>query len=444
MSGQAGDLARRIATRVADRLTGERQDDGGGSQAAGSAADQRAYVRQLIASELEAEARTRLKATGQPLDPEVEDEVAREAYARLFGLGPLQRYLDDERVTDIHVQGCDTVFIKHADGSRHQGEPVADSDAELIELLRTAAARLGRTERRFDAANPELNLHLPDGSRLFAVMEVSARPAVTIRRHQFDLAFLTDLRATGTLDGPLEAFLRAAVLARRCVVIGGGVGTGKTTLMRALINEIPAAERLVTVEDALELGVDRFADLHPDVVTLEARQPNIEGQGGVSLERLVRMGLRMDPDRVFVGEVRGSEVLPMLLAMSQGQDGSMCTIHAASARGVFSRLAMYAMLPPHRLAPADTALLVANAVDLVVHLARRRTRRGALRRYVTGVLEVREAAGAQVAANAVFRPGPDGRATPTGTLHEETLAALEDHGFDRRLLAPTREVAGWS
>ena len=441
MTGDITELARRIASSVADQLARERD---GGSATALSASDERVYVRKLIAGELEAEARQRLRTGAVALDNDEEDEVAREVVAHLYGLGRLQRYLDDPRITDIHVQGHDVVWLKHVDGTRHPGEPIADSDRELIELLRTAAARLGRTERRFDAATPELNLQLPDGARLFAVMEVAARPSVTIRKHQFDLAYLSDLRARGGFDETIERFLRSAVLARKSIVIGGGIGCGKTTMMRALINEIPATERLVTVEDALELGVDRFPDLHPNAVSLEAREPNIEGHGGIPMEQLVRMGLRMDPDRVFVGEVRGAEVLPMLLAMSQGRDGSMCTIHANTSRGVFRRLQMYAALPPHRLPPDDTAMLIANAVDFVVHLDRREGRGGQVERYVTSILEVRDVAGSDVVANEVFRPGPDGRARPSGMIHDEMLDALVQAGFPRHLLSAGAEVSSWS
>ncbi len=426
---------------MAEELSARRDD---GARLAWTDDDERAFAQKLIASGLEAEAHRRLRDREPALPAETEEEIAREVRARLFGLGRLQRYLDDPRITDIHIQGHDTVWLKHVDGTRQRGEPVADSDDELIDLLRTAAARLGRTERRFDVANPELNLQLPDGSRLFAVMEVAARPSVAIRKHQFEIAFLSDLSERGTLDDALVAFLRAAVRARRSIIIGGGIGCGKTTLMRALINEIGSDERLVTIEDSLELGIDRFDDLHPNVVALEAREPNIEGEGGISLEQLVRMGLRMDPDRVFVGEVRGSEVLPMLLAMSQGHDGSMCTVHANNARGVFRRLQMYAMLPPHRLAPEDTALLTANAVDFVIHLGQGRDRFGQVDRYVTSVLEVRGTSASEVVVNEVFRPGPDGRATPAGPIHTETLEALEAVGFDRGYLAAPGGLASWS
>lgn len=427
--GERALLVSSIAGGVADQLAAEDGAAEQGGRAPKLPEDERMYAQALIRERLEADAGRRLRVGEVSLSTSDEELVAREAFDRLYGLGRLQRYLDDPSVTDIHVQGCDVVWLKLLDGSWSRGASVADSDDELVELLRTAAARVGRTERRFDSSEPELNLQLTDGSRLFAVMAVSARPCVSIRKHQFDIAHLDDLELRGTLSAPLVAFLRAAVEARRSIVIGGGVGCGKTTLMRALINVIPQQERLVTIEDALELGVDRFVELHPNLVTFESREPNIEGEGGISLEQLVRMALRMDPDRVFVGEVRGAEVLPMLLAMSQGQDGSMCTIHANTARGVFRRLQMYAMLPPHRLAPEDTAVLIANAVDFVVHLDKRRIGNDPTERFVTSVLEVSDAEGREVVANEVFRPGPDGRAVPTGMVRDETLAALEDAGL---------------
>ncbi|MDP8930375.1 MAG: CpaF family protein, partial [Actinomycetota bacterium] len=167
MNAEVTPLSRRIAAQVADELSRRRSDDGSDGSTLLIPADEGAYARKLIAAGLEAEARRRLREGLEPLDPHSEEDVAREAYARLFGLGRLQRYLDDPRITDLHVQGHDVVWVKYSDGTRDRGERVADSDDELVELLRTAAARLGRTERRFDAANPELNLQLPDGSRLF-------------------------------------------------------------------------------------------------------------------------------------------------------------------------------------------------------------------------------------------------------------------------------------
>src|SRR4029434_6565696 len=230
------------------------------------------------------------------------------------------------------------------------------------------AARVSRSERRFAAGSPSLNLQLPDGSRLFAVMAVTSRPCVAIRRHRFPKVFLDDVVGLGSIDVALREFLSAAVRARKNFIICGGVDAGKTTLLRALLNEVGPDERIVTIEDNLELGLDRYPDLHPDVVALEAREENVEGEGAIDLATLVRWGLRMNPDRVIVGEVRGHEVIPMLNAMSQGNDGSMCTIHAHSSLGAFGKLAMYAIQAPERLNLEATNLMVANAINFVVHI----------------------------------------------------------------------------
>lgn len=418
-------LVGRIRAGVAERLLEREGRD---------VEDQKVYARTLINEALEAEARAAIAAGEEVLGPDAEDAVAQAVFDALFGLGGLQRWLEDDSVTDVHAQGCDQVFVVREDGTKEPVPPVAESDEELVELIRFAAARMGRSERRFDPANPELNLRLPDGSRLFAVMSVSGRPSVSIRRHRFPKVFLTDLVGLGALTESMASLLAAVVRARKNVVVAGGTSMGKTTLLRALVNEIPPHERIVTVEDSVELGVDRFPELHPDVVSLEAREANVEGEGEITLERLVRMALRMDPDRVIVGEVRGDELLPMLNAMSQGNDGSMCTVHAHSSGSVFRKLAMYAMQTPQRLPLEATNLLVANAVHFVVHLGRDRgpDRRGS--RYVTSVREVVDADGPLVVSNEVFRPGPDGRAVPGSPMRTSTLDALVAAGLDETAL----------
>ncbi len=431
-------LVERIRSLVADQLAERRERNDPNEAPAND--HERALARQLINEALEGQAQRALAANEVLLSPGDEDQLARAVFDSLFGLGRLQPYLEDESITDIHAQGCDQVFVVRDDGSKEAVAPIASTDAEMIELLRMAAARMGRTERRFDAAHPELNLRLPDGSRLFAVMSVSARPSLAIRRHRFPKVFLEDLVGLGALDAALAGFLSSAVRARKNIIVGGGTSMGKTTLLRALINEVPPHERIITVEDSLELGVDRFPELHPDVVTLEAREANVEDRGAVALEDLVRMGLRMDPDRVIVGEVRGDEILPMLNAMSQGNDGSMCTIHAHSSESMFRKLAMYAMQTPQRLPLEATNLLVANAVHFVVHLGRDTApdRRGD--RYVTSVREVLDADGSMVVSNEIFRPGPDGRAVPGSPMRAATLEALVAAGLDETLL---HNPAGW-
>ena len=394
-----------------------------------SVADEQALGRQLIAEALERRARQAVAAGRPVMAASAEDDLARTAFDALFRLSRLQRLLDDPSIENINANGCDQVWVRYADGRRERVEPIAASDGELEEMLRTAAARTGIGERRFDRASPRLSLQLPDGSRLFALMAVAARPCLSIRRHRYLRITPDDLVAMGTMDVALREFVRAAMLARKSCIICGGTGAGKTTLLRAMAADIPPTERLVTIEDSLELGLDRFGDLHPDVVALEAREANLEGEGGISLAELVRWALRMSPDRVIVGEARGEEVLALLNAMSQGTDGSMATLHASSSRGAFSKLATYAVQAPERLPLEATNLLVANAVHFVVHL----TQDGD-RRYVASVREVIDAEGPMVTSNEIFRPGPDGRAVPGAPMRNDTLDQLAEVGFDPGLL----------
>ena len=355
---------------------------------------------------------------------------------RLHGLARLQPLLDDPTIRDIHISGATRVWLNLRDGTKVRGPAVADSDDQLVELIATAARRLGRSERRWDNAHPELNLQLPNGDRLHALMSVSGRPTITVRRHDFDINRLDQLVAAGVCDDLLASFLSAAVRVRANLIVAGGTGTGKTTTLRCLINEIPADERLITIEDSLEIGLERFDHLHPDHETLEARDANTEGVGAFTLADLVRSALRMDPQRVIVGEVRGAEVLPMLLAMSQGNDGSMCSIHADSSKGVFGRLAMYAAMAPERLVPEVTNLLVANAVDLIIHLGwvdGRRTITSV--RELTGTVEA-----GQVVSNELWRPGPDGAGLPAAPPTPEFAERLGHHGFAAADLA---QVAGY-
>jgi Flp pilus assembly CpaF family ATPase len=428
-SGVDNVLVARLTQEVADRLSERVAADGQRL----AIDDERSYAHMLINAALEHEAHTRLRSGLDPLPVQAEQAIGRAVDDRLFGLGCLQRFVDDTDISDVAINGCDRVFVTYRDGTRERVAPVADSDAELVELVRLAAARMGRTERRFDAADPELNMQLPDGSRLHAVRDVSGRPCVSIRRHRFELSFLHELVARGMVTVELANLLSSLVRARKNVVVCGATGAGKTTLLRALINEIPPAERLVTIEDSLELNVDRFDDLHPDVVTLEARQANIEGRGGIALEQLVRMGLRMNPDRVLVGEVRGPELIPMLLAMTQGRDGSMCTMHAASARHVFDRALMYGLLPPYGLPIEASAHLFANAIDFVVFVGDERLRpEGARMRRVQTLLEVVSADGATIAANEVCHADADGiaRMVPGMPLRANTRAELERAGMN--------------
>jgi Flp pilus assembly CpaF family ATPase len=262
--------------------------------------------------------------------------------------------------------------------------------------------------------------------------------ALSIRRHGYLTVTLPQLRARGTLDLGLEQFLRAMVRARKNVLIVGGAGAGKTTLLRAMAAEMDPLERIVTIEDAFELGLELDPGIHADVTALQAREANVEGAGAISQADLVRWGLRMTPDRVIVGEIRGPEVIPMCNAMSQGNDGSMATLHASSSRIAFTRLASYAAQGVERLPLEATNLLVASAVHFVVHLARGTDR---TTRVVSSIREVVGADGPQVISNEIYRPGPDRRARPVaGAVRGDTLDDLVDAGFDPGLL---EEPDGW-
>ncbi|RSM37857.1 CpaF family protein [Amycolatopsis balhimycina DSM 5908] len=400
----------------------------------------RELAQELLRSAGAAHSEAELQAGRVLLPPEAERRIAEAVLAEVFGLGGLQPLLANPKVETINVNRFDRVFVQYADGSRAQVAPVAASNDELTDLVRTLAARASSEERRFDRGSPALNLQLPGGERLFAVLGLTAEgvTACSIRRHGYLTTSLAQLRRRGTLDVGLERFLRALVRARKNILITGGAGFGKTTLLRAMAAEMDPLERIVTIEDAFELGLGLDPELHADVTALQAREANIEGAGAVSQAELVRWGLRMSPDRVIVGEIRGPEVIPMCNAMSQGNDGSMATLHASSSRIAFTRLASYAAQSAERLSLEATALLVASSVHFVVHLDKAADR---ATRVISSIREVVDADGGTVVSNEVYRPGADRRARPAaGALRTDTLDHLIEAGFDPELLA---EPDGW-
>jgi Flp pilus assembly CpaF family ATPase len=275
-------LAAELRVKVAARLATEPGEGG----------QRQARVQELIEQELQEHARAALRA-GLPVpDLASEAQIARTVRDALFATGGFQRWLDDPAVEDILVNGYDVVHVTLADGTKKRVDPVAGSDEELVELVRQIAATAGAEERRFDRGQPRLSVQLPDGSRLFAVQGVCPRPSVTIRRHRYLTVTLAELRELGTIDTRLQDLLSALVLARRNIVISGGVKVGKTTLLRALAQQIPPEERLVTVEDAFELALDRDP-ARGDVIAMQAREPNIEGVGEITMAELVKWALKM-------------------------------------------------------------------------------------------------------------------------------------------------------
>ena len=416
-----------LASRLGDLLADERLDRRARNLREPTNDEEHDFARTVVHAELLRLAAARRSEGKSVLTVFDESAIASAAIAQVLGLGRLQPLLEDDQISDVHVRGNSRVWVKLRNGQRETRDPIVDSDEELIELIRRAATRLSRQERRFDAGTPELNMQLPDGSRLFATMDVSKRPSLIIRRHRFEISSLEELRLRGLLTQELQDFLTAAVCARRNFVIAGGTGSGKTTLLRALINEVLPSERIVTIEDAYELGLDHFEHLHPDHDALQSRPANIEGQGEITLADLTRMALRMDPDRVIVGEVRGAEAFPMLLAMSQGNNGSMCTMHADSTRSVFPKLAAYVSMASTGLPIETINLLLASALHFVVYIDNSNAWR-----QVTSVREVVDCDGSNIISNEIFAVDPNGDLVKAFPLREATRELLAKYGYDDR------------
>lgn len=434
VSGVDRDLLEQLVSQLRNQLGAWiEQENRAGRRPGRDERDERAA--EVIDAWLLALAQRRIAAGEELLAAAEEAALSEAAMAHAFGSGPWERYLNDPDLTDIHINGHEQVWLVDRMGNKRRGEAVANSDEELINQIRWVGANLDRSGRRFDVSSPVLNMRLPGGARLHAVMEVSLVPMVTIRLHDYTLSTLGELRASRMIDAALESFFGAAVRAGFNIVVCGGMGTGKTTLVRSLLNEVPPEERIITVEDELELGLHHYSDLHPDMGVLEAREANVEGSGAFPLEVLLRECLRMHADRIVVGEVRGPEVLGMLLAMTSGQDGSLCTIHANSTEEAFERLTVYASLTPQRFTRDFTYRLVGSAVDFVVHL----DRVGGTRR-VSSVREVVGSTETNVLSNEIWKPSPDGGAVVSGEPFrvEPTLRRLLENGFEADLMRAER------
>lgn len=379
---------------------------------------------------------------GAPVpSPADRETLAQGVYDHRYGLGPLAGYLRDPRVENVDVNGCDQVWVTYTTGERVIGPPVAASDEDLVAMIRNWAARGGQTARDFSAASPLVSVALAGGARLTATMSVTPRPSVSLRRHGQLNVTLGRLIQLGTMDAALAGFLAAAVKSRCNIIVTGGVNAGKTTLLRGLASEVPPAERVATLESEYELFLHTMQQ-HPDVIAFEAREPNSEGVGGISLHDLIAHALRHNPQRILVGEVRRSEIMPMLEAMNSGQEGSMCTMHANSAEEVFDRILILCLRGGLSLAERAIHILVGMAVDLVVHVRKRHDGTRTVR-VVSEVLEVMPPGDTdRPAVNRLFRPdGPTGRAVAAHTPSPALLARLATAGFDPVLLGRQRAAA---
>lgn len=439
------DVVRRLAEDVAGRLAESENTNGGGRRNGHAHTDpvaREALAAKLLNDALDGFAHERITKGQEPLTSADEDDLAERVRAQLFGLAELERLVRDDSVENVLCNGWDAIWRRHADGTRERVAPITDGEEALTEVIRQAAATQGRTERRFDMGQPWVSFRLSDGSRFTAVRrEVAGRTVFALRRHRHSDVDVAELLRLGTVSELVASLLAAVVRSRRNLLVVGGTDAGKTTLLRALINEIPGSERLVTVEDALELQLSKHPERHPDVVELECRETNIEGEGAVTMRDLTRLALRLSPDRVIVGEARGPEILDMFQAMSQGNDGSMGTLHARSTGDAFVQIMRYALKAPEHLTPDAVAVDIAASLDLVVHIAKLTNGR----RVVTSVREVVGYEGAMVLSNEVLAPDRSGRAAPTGRpFQERTLDALVDAGFEPDLFdVPAGGGWGW-
>jgi pilus assembly protein CpaF len=313
------------------------------------------HVRAAVSEELGRDATPLSRTERAAVEAALVDEI--------LGYGPLERLLRDPSVTEIMVNGADQVFVERA--GRIEQTPVRFvDDAHVLRIIDRIVSQVGR---RVDEASPMVDARLPDGSRVNAIIQpLSLRgPSLTIRKFAADPYTVPDLVDMGTMSEDAARFLASCIQGKLNVLISGGTGTGKTTLLNALSAYVPEAERIVTIEDAAELQLQQR-----HVVALESRPPNIEGEGEVQIRDLVRNALRMRPDRIIVGEVRGAETLDMLQAMNTGHEGSLTTIHANSPRDGLHRLEMLVLMAGIELPLRAVREQIAGGFDLIVHLAR--------------------------------------------------------------------------
>jgi pilus assembly protein CpaF len=351
-----------------------------------------------------------------------------------MGLGPLDGLLRDPSITEIMVNGADRVFFER-EGRLYRAHLRFDDDEQVRAVIERIISPLGR---RIDEQDPMVNGRLPAGHRINAVIPPLSLdgPLLTIRKFRDHVYTLEELADAGSLPSILITLLQWAVLARCNIAVSGGTGSGKTTFLNALSLTIPSGERIITIEDSAELSFSH----HPHVVRLEARPANLEGAGAITIRDLVINSLRMRPDRIIVGEVRGDEALEMLQAMTTGHDGSLTTLHANTPREVISRLiTMVGYATPLPLAAVQSQ--IASAFDLIIHLGRV----SGGRRQVLEICEVTGLEGGEVALQRIVRfkqTGVTSEGRPEGSWTFDAaprfLERVISHG-----IAQKNVVKGW-
>jgi len=363
-----------------------------------------------------------------PLSAQDKVHIIQQIGDSVLGLGPLEAYVRDPEVTEVMVNNADTIYVERGGKLYWTGAKFLDTE----QLRRTIDKIVARVGRRIDESSPYVDARLPDGSRVNAIIPPLAvdGPVLTIRKFSVDPFTDEDLLSFGTLTETAVEFLKACVEGRINILVSGGTGAGKTTSLNVLSSFLPEDERIVTIEDAAELRLQQ-----PHIVRLEARPPNIEGRGEVTIRDLVRNALRMRPDRIVVGEVRGGEALDMLQAMNTGHDGSISTIHANSPRDVLSRLETMTLMAGMELSQRAIREQVASAINVIMHQARLKD--GSRR--VTHVTEVVGMEGDVITLQDVFlfdyKAGVDEQGRVRGTLQPTGLRPyfidkLKDRGID--------------
>ncbi len=298
-----------------------------------------------------------------PLSQEERRQLVDELEHDTFGLGPIEPFMHDPAVDDILVNRCDEVYVERFGRLERTSARFRD-DAHLLQVIERIVSRAGR---RIDESSPMVDARLPDGSRINAIIPPLAvdGPALSIRRLKQRPLAMEDLLRFGSLNAATASLLEAAVTSKRNILISGGSGSGKTTLLNSLVRHISASERIVSIEDTVEL---RLEGQH--VIRLETRPPNIEAQGEITQRDLVRNALRMRPDRILIGEVRGAEAFDMLQAMNTGHKGSLTTIHANSPRDALARLEMMILMAGTNLTSEAMRRQISSAIDIIIQLHR--------------------------------------------------------------------------
>jgi pilus assembly protein CpaF len=365
--------------------------------------------------------------TGLQLPEDIRNSLFQAVLNEVIGYGPIQPLLDDPDITEVMVNGSKQIYIERR-GKVERVDITFDDDDHVIRVIKRIVEPLGRL---VDVNHPTVDARLPDGSRVNAVIPPVAidGPTITIRKFSKERLTIRELIEFGSITESMAEFLQACVVARLNILISGGTGSGKTTLLNILSGFIPAQDRIVTIEDAAELQLQQ-----DHVVRLETKPPNPEGRYGITIRDLVRNSLRMRPERIVVGEVRGGEALDMLQAMNTGHDGSLTTLHANTPRDAISRIETMSLMAGIELPIKVVREQIASAVDLIVQQTRLRD--GS--RKVTQVTELAGMEGDTVVLTDIFK-FEQTKITPEGVV----IGELKPTGI-RPLFSPRLEQAGFS